>query len=145
MSEAEPPVPLCFVDTNIWLYAFVSGPDAAKSDQARQLLRDSEETLVVSSQVINEVCVNLLKKAHVPETEIRELVRSFYRKYPVVLMDQEVEIGASELRERFSLSFWDSLILSAAVHGDATVLYSEDLQAGLEVDGRLVVRNPFLS
>ena len=145
MSEAEPQAPLCFVDTNIWLYAFISGPDAAKSDLARQLLRDSEETLVVSSQVINEVCVNPLKKAHVPETEIRELVRSFYRKYPVVLLDQEVEIGASELRERFSLSFWDSLILSAAVHGDATVLYSEDLQAGLQVDGRLVVRNPFLS
>jgi predicted nucleic acid-binding protein len=90
------------------------------------------------------VCVNLLKKAHVPETEIRELIRSFYRKYPVVLLDQEVEIGASELRERFSLSFWDSLIVSAAVHGDATVLYSEDLQAGLQVDGRLVVCNPFL-
>ena len=145
MSEAEPPVPLCFVDTNIWLYAFISGPDAAKSDLARQLLQDSEEALIVSSQVINEVCVNLLKKAHVPETEIRELVRSFYRKYPVVLLDQEVEIGASELCERFSLSFWDSLILSAAVHGDATVLYSEGLQAGLQVDGRLVVRNPFLS
>ena len=145
MSEAEPQAPLCFVDTNIWLYAFVSGPDAAKSDLARQLLRDSEETLVVSSQVINEVCVNLLKKAHIPETEIQELVRSFYRKYPVVLLDQEVQVGASELRERFSLSFWDSLILAAAVQGGATVLYSEDLQAGLEVDGRLVVRNPFLS
>jgi predicted nucleic acid-binding protein len=45
MSEAEPQAPLCFVDTNIWLYAFVSGPDAAKSDLARQLLRDSEALL----------------------------------------------------------------------------------------------------
>ncbi len=52
MSETESPAPLCFVDTNIWLYAFISGPDAAKSDLARQLLRDSEEALIVSSQVI---------------------------------------------------------------------------------------------
>jgi predicted nucleic acid-binding protein len=145
MNEAEPAASLCFIDTNIWLYAFISGPDAAKSNLARQLLRDSEEALVVSSQVINEVCVNLLKKAHVPEVEIQDLVRSFYRKYPVVLLDQAVQVGASELRGRFSLSFWDSLILAAAVHCGATVLYSEDLQAGLEVDGHLTIRNPFAS
>jgi predicted nucleic acid-binding protein len=74
MSEAEPTASLCFVDTNVWLYAFISGPDAAKSNLARQLLRDSEEAVV-----------------------------------------------------------------------GATILYSEDLQAGLAVDGRLTVRNPFAS
>jgi predicted nucleic acid-binding protein len=125
MSEAEPTATLCFVDTSIWLYVFISGPDAAKSNLARQLLRDSEEALLVSSQVINEVCVNLLKKAHVPETQIQDLIRSFYRKCPVVFLDQAVQVGASELRERFSLLFWDSLILAAAVHCGATVLYSE--------------------
>jgi len=143
MSEAEPIPALCFADTNVWLYAFISGSDAAKSELARRLLRDNEEALVVSSQVINEVCVNLLNKARLPEAEIQELIRSFYRKYPVVLLDQAVQVGASELRGRFSLSFWDSLILAAAVHCGATILYSEDMQAGLEVNGRLIVRNPF--
>jgi predicted nucleic acid-binding protein len=143
MSELDPIDPLCFVDTNIWLYAFINGPDTAKSNRARQLIRDHEGSVAVSSQVINEICVNLLKKTQMKEAELRELVRAFYQKYPVVLLDQPVQIGASELRARFSLSFWDSLILAAAVHCGATILYSEDLQAGLKVADHLTICNPF--
>lgn len=143
MSDTESLPGSCFVDTNVWLYAFISGPEGDKSELARQLLRGNEGALVVSSQVINEVCVNLLEKAHLSEAEIQELIRSFYAKYPVVLLDEVVQLSASELRGRYSLSFWDSLILAAALHSGATVLYSEDFQAGLQVDGRLLVRNPF--
>ena len=95
--------------------------------------------------MINEICVNLLKKAHIPEAEVQQLVYSFYQKYPVVLLDQPIQIGASQLRERFSLSFWDSLIVAAALHSGAAVLYSEDMQAGLIVDEHLTIRNPFSS
>ncbi|HEM61337.1 MAG TPA: PIN domain-containing protein [Chloroflexi bacterium] len=145
MSEADLKLTLCFVDTNVWLYAFIAGSDETKSKQARQLLQHNEGSLLVSSQVINEVCANLLKKAHLPEAEIRELVRSFYSRYPVILLGQEVQVGASDLRGRLSLSFWDSLILAAAIHGGASIVYSEDLQADLQVDKDLVVRNPFAS
>lgn len=143
MREADLDSSLCFVDTNVWLYAFIFGSDEAKSKRARQLLQDNEGSLLVSSQVINEVCANLLKKAHLPEAEIRELVRSFYRRYPVVFLNEAVQVDASQLRGRLSLSFWDSLILAAAIHGGASILYSEDLQAGLQVGEGLVVRNPF--
>jgi predicted nucleic acid-binding protein len=54
-----------------------------------------------------------------------------------------VQVDASELRGRLSLSFWDSLILAAAIHGGASIIYSEDLQADLQVSEGLVVRNPF--
>jgi predicted nucleic acid-binding protein len=143
MSETDPSLNLCFVDTNVWLYAFISGSDTAKSERARQLLRANEPSVVVSSQVINEICVNLVKKAHLPEADIQELVRSFYRRYPVVLLDQVVQTSASQLRERFSLSFWDSLIVAAAEHCEATVLYSEDMQAGLRISEQLTIQNPF--
>ena len=46
---------LCFVDTNIWLYAFIEA-DAQKSARARELLPEIEP--IISSQVINEVSVN---------------------------------------------------------------------------------------
>jgi predicted nucleic acid-binding protein len=39
--------------------------------------------------------------------------------------------------------FWDSLIVAAALHGGATVLYSEDMQTGLTVNDRLTIHNPF--
>jgi predicted nucleic acid-binding protein len=99
--------------------------------------------LVLSSQVINEVCANLIKKALVPESDIAQLVRSFYRKYPVVLLDEAVQLSASELREKFSLSFWDSLIVAAALGAGAILLYTEDMQSGLSIGDRLTILNPF--
>jgi predicted nucleic acid-binding protein len=59
---------LCFVDTNIWLYAFIEADDARKSAVARQLLQEIEP--VISSQVINELSVNLLRKAHFSEEQV---------------------------------------------------------------------------
>jgi predicted nucleic acid-binding protein len=106
MSEPEAASTLCFVDTNIWLYAFIAGQDAAKSAKARQLLQENVTSLIVSSQVINEICVNLIRKAHVPESTLAPLIHSFYRKYPVVMLDEAVQIAASQLREQLSLSFW---------------------------------------
>lgn len=49
MSETEAASALYFVDTNIWLYAFITGQDAAKSARARQLLQKDATRLVVSS------------------------------------------------------------------------------------------------
>ena len=145
MNETDSSPLLHFVDTNIWLYAFIAGPDETKSSTARQLMRDSEESIAVSSQVINEVCVNLLKKANVPEYQVQQIVRSFYQKYPVVLLDRTVQINASQLREQFSFSFWDSMIVAAAIHCGASILYSEDMQTGLSINGRLTIQNPFTS
>jgi predicted nucleic acid-binding protein len=142
MSEVDISSTLFFVDTNVWLYAFITGQDAAKSARARQLLQENASSIVVSSQVINEVCVNLLRKAHVPESKVRELVRSFYQKYPVIMLDESLQLAASQLREQLSLSFWDSLIVSAALHSGAAILYTEDMQAGLVVN-ELTIHNPF--
>ena len=62
MSVPDPEPASCFVDTNIWLYAFVEGDDRGKSARAKSLLAASR-MVSVSPQVINEVCVNLIKKA----------------------------------------------------------------------------------
>lgn len=104
---------------------------------------DREAEPVISTQVINEVCVNLLKKAHFTEDQISQLIASFYEKYPVIELDKPTLLTASELRQRYSLSFWDSLIVASVQHADVSVLYSEDLQHGLAVEGQLQVINPF--
>lgn len=95
--------PDCFVDTNIWLFAFIESDDKAKSASARNLLHQSQP--VMSVQVVNEVCVNMIKKANVAEELIRQLVASFYANYRVLDLDQTTLLSASELRERYSLSF----------------------------------------
>lgn len=50
----------CFVDTNIWLYAFIKTQDPEKTVIAQSVLEISE--IVISTQIINEMCVNLIKR-----------------------------------------------------------------------------------
>ncbi|MBI3166472.1 MAG: PIN domain-containing protein [Anaerolineales bacterium] len=55
-----PAKPFVFIDTNIWLYAFLDSGESEKSARARELFQTTEAMLSV--QVVNEVCVNLIKK-----------------------------------------------------------------------------------
>jgi len=97
----------------------------------------------VSTQVINEVCVNLLKKAQFSEQQVQQLIESFYARYLVIELSKTLLLKASALRVQYTFSFWDSTIVSSALHADASVLYSEDMQDGLVVENRLRIINPF--
>ena len=98
---------------------------------------------MVSTQVINETCVNLLRHVAFSEASIRQLVAAFYEKYAVADVDRDSLLDASQLREGYSLSFWDSLIVACARRSSCDVLYTEDMQDGLRIDGKLTIVNPF--
>jgi predicted nucleic acid-binding protein len=136
------PVTTCFIDTNIWLYAFIETDDSVKSATARTLIQETEP--VLSTQVINEVCVNLLQRANFTEGQVSRLIESFYEKYPVIELNKSVLLTASRLRQRYSLSFWDSTIVASALGAGVSILYSEDMQHGLTIEERLQVLNPFV-
>jgi len=138
----DDPAPSCFIDTNLWLYALIEADDAAKCATARRLIQESEP--VISTQVISEVCVHLLRRAGFTEEQIRRLIESFYEKYRVIELNRSVLLAASRLRQRYSFSFWDSTIVAAAMDAGVSVLYSEDMHPGLLVEERLELRNPFL-
>ena len=131
-----------FVDTNVWLYAFVRiDAERDKNRTAAALIK--KHVIVISSQIINEVCVNLIKKTHMDETAISELISSFYRRYEVVEPNREIILDASRLRDRYRFSFWDSLLVASAIHAGAKRFCTEDMQEGLVVDGKLRITNPF--
>jgi predicted nucleic acid-binding protein len=129
-----------FIDTNIWLYAFIESDDPEKTIKAKQVI-DTQE-VVISTQVINELCVNLLRKADFTEGQLRDLIDDFYETYLVVELDRTVQVTASTLRERYQLSFWDGTIVANALLSEAQVLYSEDMHDGLVIEGKLTIRNP---
>ena len=131
---------LCFIDTNIWLYAFIPSQDSNKSAKAKAVIQQSD--IAISSQVINEVCVNLIKKAQFDEPRLRQLINSFYNRYNVGLIDTDILLKSSELREKLQLSFWDSLIVSSALLGGAEILYTEDMSDGMVIEGSLTIINP---
>ena len=112
MSGAETPPENCFIDTNLWLYAFIEGDDPHKTAPAKSLI-ETQRAIYISTQVINEVCVNLIKKAYFSEQQVQQLVESFYTKYVVVELSKSVLLKASALRGQYALSFWDSLIVSS--------------------------------
>ena len=98
----------------------------------------------MSSQVINEVVSNLIRKNIESESFVRDLVEDLYSDYPVLEILREDIQTASELREEYHFSYWDSLIVATALRANAEILFSEDMQDGLRIRNRMTIRNPFV-
>jgi predicted nucleic acid-binding protein len=135
------PTNAVFIDTNIWLYAFITSQDPHKTQRAQNLIQVSS-AIVISIQVINEVCVNLIKRENFTEKQIRNIISDFYNTYAVIELDQTILLMASALRDQYSLSYWDGLIVACAFISGASTLYSEDMQDGLTVNRQLKIINP---
>lgn len=132
-----------FVDSNILVYAHDSGAGERHrlaADLVRRLWQS--RTGVLSTQVLQEVWVNLRRKAERPVSrdEALALLRD-YGRWEVVTNTTESVLEAIRLEDRYDLSFWDALIVQAAISAGVTILYSEDLNAGQSYDGVVVV-NP---
>jgi predicted nucleic acid-binding protein len=135
----------CFVDTNILVYAH-DRSTGVKHERAQRILEqlwDSGKG-VLSTQVLQELCINLRRKAGnpLPVEEVRRLIRE-YSTWEVVTNTPESVLGALEIEMRYKTSFWDALILQAAEFSGAPILYSEDLATGQRY-GSIQVVNPLL-
>jgi predicted nucleic acid-binding protein len=132
-----------FVDTNILMYAHDAAA-GAKHERARALVEDlwRERSGVVSTQVLQELCVNLRRKAGRPldRKATREIVAD-YMSWHVVVNGGESILESLDLEEKYQISFWDALVVQAAHASGAAVLYSEDLSDGQMYGGVRVV-NP---
>lgn len=134
-----------FLDSNIWLYIFLPGQDVDKANIAERLLTQFKSRIAVSTQVINETVRNIQYNNVMSEPRIRDLIDSFYQDYQVVPISRDMQIRASSLRENYSVSYWDSLIVAASLEADAETLFSEDMHNGLVVEKQLTILNPFIS
>jgi predicted nucleic acid-binding protein len=132
-----------FVDTNILMYAHDTAA-GAKHDRAKVLIEGlwRQRSGVVSTQVLQELAVNLRRKAARPldARGTREVVAD-YLTWQVVVNGGDSILGALELEERYRIAFWDALVVHAAQASGAEILYSEDLSDGQHYGGLRVV-NP---
>lgn len=133
-----------FFDTNVLVYLFDASAPRKKA-HAQELLKQTvgEGLALLSTQVLQEFFVAVTRKLSTPlpheqaERAVRDLA-----KLPTTQVDAEMIFKAIETMRRYRLSFWDSLIIQAALHGGATVLYTEDLQHGQVIE-TLLIENPF--
>lgn len=133
-----------FVDANILMYAHdkAAGVKHARAKAlVERLWRD--RTGVVSTQVLQELSVNLRRKANRPldARTTREIITD-YLTWRVVVDNGDAILEAIDLEARHRISFWDALVVQAAQTSGANVLYSEDLSDGQRY-GTVRVTNPF--
>ena len=136
-----------FLDSNVLVYLYdVDAPE--KQSVSRSLLKkvteQSDLDYVISTQVLQEFYVTVTRKfaRTLSEQEVL-LAMTGLRTFPTVQVDVPMIFEAIELGRRFKLSFWDSLIVSAASSAGCSRVLSEDLQHGMRIDS-LTIENPFL-
>jgi predicted nucleic acid-binding protein len=135
---------LVFVDSNVLIYAV--DESSHKKYEAARLWRSElwkSRRGRISSQVLHEFYANVDRKWPAAREHVQAEIRNLMAWRPVGV-DAEVLEDAWKIQARYRLSFWDSLIVSAAKVASCRYLLTEDLQEGQEVDGVLVV-NPFRS
>ena len=134
-----------FVDTNILMYAHDTSA-GEKHARAKALVEElwRDRTGVVSTQVLQELAVNLRKKAKKPlDAKATRDVVADYLVWQVVVNSGESILEALDLEARYRISFWDALVVQAAQTSGAEVLYSEDLSDGQHY-GTVRVINPLV-
>jgi predicted nucleic acid-binding protein len=135
-----------FVDTNVLVYLFDSD-EPAKQGRARSLLEAEAggNRIVISTQVLQEFYVVTTRKLArpLPVEQAEDAVRRF-TGLSIVQIDTDMILDAIRHSRERRASFWDSLIVQAALAGGCTRLLSEDIPHGLGL-GPLRVENPFRS
>ncbi len=134
-----------FVDTNLLVYAYDSsaGKKWKTSLEVLSLLW-THRTGVISTQVIQELFVSLTQKVKNPiRPEMAKEIISDLVQWPLVVNDGKNILRAIDLQIKYHLSFWDSLILQAAITSKSEFLLSEDFQDGQVIESVAIV-NPFL-
>ena len=134
-----------FIDSNIFIYLF-DETDARKRRIAERLVQQALEvgTAAISFQVVQETLNVLVGKLR--RTASRDDARRFLDKVLVplwrVMPSPALYQRALDVKTRYAFSFYDSLVVAAALEVNSTRLLSEDLQHAQRIEG-LVLENPF--
>jgi predicted nucleic acid-binding protein len=134
-----------FIDTNVFVYSF-DDRHPEKKERSLQVIQDALDTGmgIISTQVIQEFMNVATQKFVVPmnmedsKAYLRVVLNPLCQVYPNLVLYE----NCLDLQMRTRYSFYDSLILAAGIQGGCSLLYSEDLQDGQEIQGVRIV-NPY--
>ena len=133
---------MTFLDSNLFVY-YVDERDSHKSHIAAKIVGNAIDSphYLISTQVLNEFANVALRKLLMPEDEAREYVEEFMQ---IKVVEQRIDwtCKALEIKKRYGLQFYDSLLIAAAEASGCTEILSEDLSDGQIYCG-VKVTNPF--
>ena len=137
-----------FIDTNVFVYTYLENPnkkeDYEKHLKAKELLRSFtiDDVVCISTQVCNEYYSALLKNK-IENSAIQSSLYNLVQMVNVASISKDTVLQSFEIKNRYSFSYWDSLILSSALENDCNIIYSEDMQDAQLINGVLRIVNPF--
>lgn len=130
-----------FLDTNILIYS-IDDKDSMKQSIAKSIVQElSNKNGVISTQVLQEFYNVVTKKMNCPKDKAKELLQNLSEFFEVHKNSVRDILRAVDISIKTQFSFWDSLIISAAISSGCDWLYSEDLNDGQNVDG-ITIKNP---
>jgi predicted nucleic acid-binding protein len=128
-----------FFDTHVLLYS-VSQHDE-RTARAEALLANGG---IISVQVLNEFVAVARRKMNMPWKDVGEALAAIKILCPEpVPVTVKIHEAALQVAMRYGYHIYDALVIGAALEAECDTLYSEDLQAGQVIDGRLTIQNPF--
>ena len=130
--------PGSFIDTVVLVY--LASGDRAKADRAEEMLAGGGS---ISVQVLNELANVARRKMRLSWSELRSFLAVIRRLLALHALGPEKHEVGLDLAQRYGLSVYDAMIVAAALGAGCDVLWSEGMQHGLLVDGRVRIASPF--
>jgi predicted nucleic acid-binding protein len=128
-----------FFDSNVLIYAMVSGD--SRREWAQQLIAQGG---VISVQVLNEFVAVARRKMRMPWQDVIEALDEVRILFPSpVSITLDTHEAALKIAQQYGFGIYDAQIVSSALEANCSTLYSEDMQDGQVIEGRLTLRNPF--
>lgn len=130
-----------FIDTNLLVYSY-SYAEPEKQKIAQELI--SENTSFISTQVLQELANTLTKKFKFNSADAIRAINESKNNNILHINTENTIVEACKIAERYGFSFYDSLIISAALKCECAILYSEDMNNNQVIEKKLKIVNPFL-
>ena len=127
------------LDTNILIYAFGKQEDARKQVAIEIISKCN----IISLQVVNETIYVLQRKFKFPNPELEKVANFIKQNFVVSDLNIQTLDQTLKIAETYGFSFWDSMMVAAALNNHCSILYSEDLHHNQIIEGRLKIVNPF--
>jgi predicted nucleic acid-binding protein len=127
-----------FFDTNVLVY--VAAGNSAKAKRAERIIAAGG---IISVQVLNELANVARRKMQLSWAEtgaFLSLIRGLLPVHPITVEIHETGLA---MAERHGLSIYDAMIVASALHADCDRLWTEDMQHGMKIEGRLTIASPF--
>lgn len=134
-----------FLDTNLYIYGLLASQnpsDQIKSERIKSLLSQclSHGRIASLAQVLNETHFVMTRKFKLDEKEAFQRVQTGISEISDVM---SISYQTYAVRQKYQLSYWDSMIVCSALESGCTILYSEDMHHGLIIKDQLQIFNPF--